>query len=78
MSGYAITRRLIRCSPATPIRAADLLVTGPDVGWTAFDSPLRVIFSTVVLKACRPALIVPAGSDGLDVGVVVVAWKDPR
>lgn len=60
------------------VRAADLLVTGPDVGWSAFDSSRRVVVSNVVLKAGRPVLIVPSRSDGLDVGVVVVAWKDTR
>ena len=59
-------------------RAADLLVTGPDLGWTAFDSSRRVVVSNLVLNAGRPILIVPAASDGLDLGVVVVAWKETR
>ncbi len=60
------------------MRAADLLVTGPDMGWTAFDSSRRVVVSDVVLQVGRPVLIVPHETVGLDLDVALVAWKDTR
>ncbi|MCW6508246.1 universal stress protein [Lichenifustis flavocetrariae] len=59
-------------------RAADLIITGPDLGWSAFDASRRVVISDVVLQAGRPVLIVPPGAEDLRLERVVIAWKDTR
>ena len=63
---------------AQEVRAADLLITGPDEGWSALDASRRVIISEVVLQAGRPVLIVPPGTQDLALDRIVVAWKDTR
>ena len=59
-------------------RAADLIITGPDLGWSAFDASRRVVISDLVLQAGRPVLIVPPGAEELRLERVVIAWKDTR
>ncbi|WP_131114715.1 universal stress protein [Lichenihabitans psoromatis] len=59
-------------------RAADLVITGPDQGWSAFDTTRRVVVSTMVLKAGRPVMVVPHGAPNISLESVVVAWKDTR
>lgn len=63
---------------ARQARAADLVITGPDQGWSAFDATKRVVVNNLVLKAGRPVIIVPADADGLNLDSVFVAWKDTR
>ena len=59
-------------------RAADLIITGPDLGWSAFDASRRVVISDLVLQAGRPVLIVPPDAEELRLERVVIAWKDTR
>ena len=39
--------------------AADLVITGPDLGWSAFDTSRRLVVGDLVQKLGRPVLIVP-------------------
>lgn len=59
-------------------RAADLIITGPDQGWSALNSSRRVVVSEVVLQAGRAVLIVPPKTEELAMDRIVVAWKDTR
>ena len=59
-------------------RAADLIVTGPDIGFSTGNASRSVVVSDLVLHAGRPVLIVPPNGDEPDLGNVAVAWKDTR
>lgn len=72
-SGFGVPAEFI----AREARAADLLVTGSEIG--AFPDPLwRVDPSELVMQLGRPILVVPAEVTRLRLGHVVVAWKDTR
>lgn len=58
--------------------AADLIVTGTDVGGSMFDSTRRVNIADLVMQAGRPVLIVPKDTETLNLDHVVVAWKGNR
>ena len=59
-------------------RAADLLVTGPDKGWSAFDTTRRMNVAEVVLRIGRPVLIVGRGVPKPDLRTIAVGWKETR
>jgi nucleotide-binding universal stress UspA family protein len=59
-------------------RAADLVITSPDIGGLPFESNRRTSIGDLVLRIGRPVLIVPPTVDCLDLTSVVVAWKDTR
>ena len=59
-------------------RAADLVITGPDQGWSALDTSRRVVVSNVVLRVGRPVMVVPPEMEAPDLDIVIVAWKDTR
>ena len=59
-------------------RAADLLITGPDTGWSAFDTSRRIVVSDVVLRIGRPVLIVPHTVGEMRWDSVVIGWKETR
>jgi len=63
---------------ATQARAADLIITGPDIGASLFDHTRRVGIADLVMDAGRPALIVPQSQDQLPLSHVLVGWKDTR
>lgn len=63
---------------AQEARAADIIITGPDLGWSALDASRRVAVSDVVLHAGRPVLIVPSKAEELSLENVVVGWTDTR
>ena len=63
---------------AREARAADLVITGPDEGWSAFDTTRRVVVNDLVLKAGRPVMIVPHDAEEWNLDSVVVGWKDTR
>lgn len=60
------------------MRAADLLITGPDEGGALFDATRQIEVADLVLKAGRPVLVVAATVDKLELGSIVVGWKDTR
>jgi nucleotide-binding universal stress UspA family protein len=60
------------------LRAADMLLTVADDGGSTFDTSHRVSLADLVLEAGRPVLVCRDGEDRVDLGSVVVAWKDTR
>ena len=63
---------------ATQARAADLIITGPDIGASLFDHTRRVGITDLVMEAGRPVLIVPKGQGQLPLHHVLIGWKGTR
>jgi nucleotide-binding universal stress UspA family protein len=63
---------------ADQARAADLIITGRDIGADLFDGSRRVSLGDLVMSAGRPILIVPQGITALPMHNVMVAWKETR
>lgn len=61
---------------AKEARAADLILASPDTTRSGDTQHLGI--GDLVMRAGRPVLVVPPGSDTLDLGHVIVAWKDGR
>jgi nucleotide-binding universal stress UspA family protein len=59
-------------------RAADLLITGKDIGASLLDESRRVKLGDLVMRAGRPVLIVPKGITTLAMRHVMVGWKEAR
>jgi nucleotide-binding universal stress UspA family protein len=59
-------------------RAADLIITGPDIGGSVLDQTRRVNIADLVMEAGRPCLIVPKGHNHLALDRVLIAWKATR
>jgi nucleotide-binding universal stress UspA family protein len=63
---------------AKQARAADLIISGPDLGCSLLDSSRRVKLGNLALEAGRPLLIVPRGTEDLTPNHAVIGWKDTR
>ena len=63
---------------ADQARAADLIITGKDLGISLLDETRRVKMGDLVMRAGRPVLIVPRGVTTLAMRHVVVGWKETR
>jgi len=63
---------------ADEARAADLIITGKDLGARLFDDSRRVKMGDLAMSAGRPILIVPQGINALNLRHVVVGWKETR
>jgi nucleotide-binding universal stress UspA family protein len=63
---------------ADQARAADLIVTGTDIGGSVLDSTRRVNIADLVMQAGRPVMIVPGNCTSLALGHVMVGWKETR
>jgi nucleotide-binding universal stress UspA family protein len=59
-------------------RAADLLITKVDRTASLFDSSRHCNMGDLVMQTGRPVLIVPTAQEALDLGHVVLGWKDTR
>ncbi len=59
-------------------RAADLLITGPELAVSPFDSSRRMYIGDFVMHAGRPVLIVSPTASTLDLASVVIGWKETR
>ena len=59
-------------------RAADLIITGPDISGSTFDLTRRVSIADLVMQAGRPVLIVPQKKKKMDLDHIVVGWKGSR
>lgn len=59
-------------------RAADIIVTGPDLGGGLLASTRHANIGDLVMNAGRPVLIVPACAAACRLATAVVAWKDRR
>ena len=63
---------------ADQARAADLIITGRDIGGDILDTTRRVNIGRLAVKAGRPVLLVPQGITSLPLKHVFIAWKDAR
>lgn len=63
---------------ADEARAADLIITGRDLGPKLFDESRRVHIGDLVMRAGRPVLLVPQGIRQLKLHNVFVGWKESR
>lgn len=63
---------------AEQARAADLIITGKDIGGQLLDSTRRVNIGDLAMRAGRPLLLVPQGISALPLEHVFVGWKDTR
>ena len=63
---------------AEQARAADLIITGKDLGGAYLDATRRVNIGRLAVKAGRPILLVPQGISSLPLKRVFVAWKDSK
>ena len=63
---------------ANQARAADLIITGPDIGASLFDHTRRVGIADLVMEAGRPVLIVPKRHEQLSLHHVLIGWKGTR
>lgn len=63
---------------ADQARAADLIITGKDIGASLLDETRRVKLGDLVMDAGRPVLIVPKGVTTLAMRHVTVGWKETR
>ena len=63
---------------ADEARAADLIITGKDMGARLFDDSRRVKMGDLAMSAGRPVLIVPQGINTLDMRHAVIGWKETR
>ncbi len=63
---------------ADEARAADLILTGRDMGAKLLDQTRRVQIGDLVMRAGRPVLLVPQGVTQLRLRNVYVGWKESR
>ena len=63
---------------ADEARAADLIITGKDIGASLLDDSRRVNIGELAMRAGRPILIVPQGVCALSMRHVIVGWKETR
>jgi nucleotide-binding universal stress UspA family protein len=63
---------------ADEARAADLIVTGRDMGPKLLDQTRRVHIGDLVMRAGRPVLLVPQGVTQLKLRTVYIGWKESR
>lgn len=75
---YSITYAPLASYIAEEARAADLLITGPDLGPSLLDNTRRVNLGNLVMEAGRPVLIVPHGVAAVDFQRTVIGWKGSR
>lgn len=59
-------------------RSADLVISGPDLGFQLLDTSKRVNIGELALRLGRPLLIVPHGISSLPLNHACVGWKDTR
>lgn len=63
---------------AEEARAADLVITGKDLGAHLFDDTRRVHMGDLIMRAGRPILLVPRGVRALPIRRAVIGWKETR
>jgi nucleotide-binding universal stress UspA family protein len=59
-------------------RAADIVVTAPDIGGALLGETRRTNIGDLVMNAGRPVIVVPQGVGECLLGHAVIAWKDRR
>ena len=73
-----VTFGLIADFIAREARAADLLITTPKQIGSIFDSTRRVGVADLVMHVGRPVIVVGEAVQQLDLGNIVVGWKESR
>jgi nucleotide-binding universal stress UspA family protein len=63
---------------AEQARAADLIITGRDIGAALLDNTRRVNIGSLTMQAGRPVLVIPNGVSALPLHHVFVGWKKTR
>jgi nucleotide-binding universal stress UspA family protein len=63
---------------AREARAADLLLIDRSAGNTELDASRRIAISDLLTAVGRPVLIAPSEDKDLDIGKIVIGWKDTR
>jgi nucleotide-binding universal stress UspA family protein len=63
---------------AEQARAADLIITGKDLGFTMLDGTRRLHVGDLAMRAGRPVFLVPQGVRTLPLHHVFVGWKESR
>lgn len=63
---------------AEEMRSADLLISPPTPRGILFDTARYMDVADVALKTGRPVLVAGDGIETLDLGTVMIAWKDSR
>lgn len=63
---------------ASQARAADFIVTAPDIGGALFGETRRTNIGDLVMNAGRPVILVPSDAAECLLGHAVIAWKDHR
>lgn len=63
---------------ADQARAADLIITGRDLGPSLLDESRRVKVGELAMRAGRPLLLVPKGVSSLPLRHVFIGWKETR
>lgn len=74
-------RSNVTCGPladyiASEARAADLVITGPDIGGSTFDHARQVKIADLVFGAGRPVLVAPRACNHVDLSHAMVGWND--
>ncbi len=59
-------------------RAADFIITAPDIGGALLGETRRTNIGDLVMHAGRPVILVPSDTAECLLGHAVVAWKDSR
>ena len=59
-------------------RAADFIITAPDIGGALLWETRRTNIGDLVMNAGRPVILVPAGVTECPLNHAVIAWKDCR
>jgi nucleotide-binding universal stress UspA family protein len=75
---HTVTAAPLASYIAEQASAADLLITGPDLGPSLLDNTRRVNLGNLVMEAGRPVLIVPHGVSTVDFQRTVIGWKGSR
>jgi len=73
-----ITRNSRSQYVARQARAADLVVTTPICAGMAVEPSQKMNVGDIVLYAGRPVLLVPPGTERLNLDTAVIGWKDTR
>lgn len=63
---------------AREARAADLILIDRNAGYTELDASRRVAISDLLTAVGRPVLVAQSNGPILDIGEIVIGWKDTR
>ncbi|MDE2356132.1 MAG: universal stress protein [Alphaproteobacteria bacterium] len=73
-----VTSRPLSDCIAGEARAADLILTAPDIGGAPFEATRRTVVGDLVMRAGRPVIIAPDRKTPFASDHILVAWRDTR